>query len=302
MGSSKSTAGGGGGGRKTPVQTYEQFKTPDSSAAAVARQKAILASTKTKTGAFANQEAALVAAGYKLNADKSAVLTEDGATIASVTSTGQLASGSKTVTDIIKASQPTKVDQTKAMSDMERTTNRIATSLETMGRLEQLDEVSKAREADIQKALNYGRGVQPSPTVLDPTRIVASTPTLSELGGDIARAIVGGTAPSVPYLKAGYQPEKVTGILDIENITKALSNLPTPGKLLLSGLNKITGGSDNEKKSEPVYQGTTEYIDTYKESEAIAREKKRLAVQTASQATKKRSMFQLGSNLTFGGK
>jgi len=296
MGSSTSTSSGGGG-RKTPVQTYEQFKTPESSAAAVARQKAILASTKTKTGAFANQEAALVAAGYKLNADKSAVLTKDGATVASVTNTGQLASGSKTVTDIIKASQPTKVDQTKPMTEAERATTRIATSLETMGRLEQLDEPSKAREADIQKALNYGRGVQPSPTVLDPTRIVASTPTLSELGGDIVRGLVGGKAPSVPYLKAGYQPESVKGLIPTI-IEKGL----TPGAILFNTI-KGSGFFQNTKDdSKPVYQGTTEYIDTYKESEAIAREKKKLAAQAASSSTKGRSLFQLGSNLTFGSK
>ena len=306
MGSSKSTAGGGGGGskskaRKTPVQTYESFKTPEGRTAAVERQKAILASTKTTTGAFANQEKDLKKAGYTLSADKSTVL-KDGKTVAGVTSTGGLFSGSKEVSNIIKSSQPKTVDQTKAMSPAERATTRIATSLETMGRLEQLDEPSKAREAEIQKALNYGRGVQPAPTVLDPTRIVASTPTLSELGGDIGRAIVGGTAPSVPYLKAGYQPEKVKGILDIDTITNTLKNLPTPGKLLLQGIGMITGGRDEKKESQPVYEGTTEFVDQYKESLASAREKKRLAAISASQATKGRSLFQIGSNLTFGGK
>ena len=301
MGSSTSTAGGGGRSRKTPVQTYEQFKTPEGAAAAVERQKAILASTKTKTGAFANQEAALKKAGYTLSADKSSVL-KNGNTVAGVTGTGGLYSGSKEVSDIIKSSQPRTVDQTRSMSDVERQTTRIATSLETMGRLEQLDEPSKAREAEIQKALNYGRGVQPAPTVLDPTRIVASTPTLRELGGDIARAVVGGTAPSVPYLKVGYQPERVKGILDIDTITNTLKNLPTPGSLLLKGISSLTGGKDDSKESQPVYQGTTEFVDQYKESEAIAREKKRLAAQAASQAARKRSLFQLGSNLTFGGK
>jgi hypothetical protein len=302
MGSSKSTAGGGGKSRKTPVQTYESFKKPEDRTAAVERQKAILASTRTTTGAFANQEAELTKAGYKLSEDKSSVLTKDGKTVAGVTSTGSLFSGSKKVTDIIKSSQPKTVDQTKPMSDMERTTTRIATSLETMGRLEQLDEPSKAREAEIQKALNYGRGVQPAPTVLDPTRIVASTPTLSEVGGDIGRAIVGGTAPSVPYLKAGYQPEKVKGILDIDTITNTLKNLPTPGKLLLQGIGMITGGRDEKKQSQPVYEGTTEFVDQYKESLARARENKRAAILSASQATKGRSLFQIGSNLTFGGK
>ena len=305
MGSSKSTAGGGGGSkskaRKTPVQTYESFKTAKGREEALIRQKAILASTKTTTGALANIESKLPE-GYKLNEKKNAVLTEDGKTVASVSSGGGLYSGSKKITDIIKSSQPKTVDQNKPMSKEERATTRIATSLETMGRLEQLDEPSKAREAEIQKALNYGRGVQPAPTVLDPTRIVASTPTLSELGGDIKRAIVGGTAPSVPYLKAGYQPEKVKGILDIDTITNTLKNLPTPGKLLLQGIGMITGGRDEKKESQPVYEGTTEFVDQYKESLASAREKKRLAAISASQATKGRSLFQIGSNLTFGGK
>lgn len=300
MGSSTSTAGGGGRSRRTPVQTYEQFKTPEGAAAAVERQKAILAGTKTKTGAFANIESKLPK-GFTLSADKSSVL-KNGKTVAGVTGTGSLFSGSKEISDIIKSSQPRTVDQTRSMSDVERQTTRIATSLETMGRLEQLDEPSKAREAEIQKALNYGRGVQPAPTVLDPTRIVASTPTLRELGGDIARAVVGGTAPSVPYLKVGYQPERVKGILDIDTITNTLKNLPTPGSLLLKGISSLTGGKDDSKESQPVYQGTTEFVDQYKESEAIAREKKRLAAQAASQAARKRSLFQLGSNLTFGGK
>ena len=71
MGSSKSTSGGGGGSKrkakKTPVQTYEQFKTPEGRSAAVQRQQKILDSTRTKTGAFANQEADLKKAEVKLN-------------------------------------------------------------------------------------------------------------------------------------------------------------------------------------------------------------------------------------------
>ena len=59
MGADKSTSSGGGKSRKTPVQTYEQFKTPEGRAAAVQRQQKILDSTRTKTGAFANQEADL---------------------------------------------------------------------------------------------------------------------------------------------------------------------------------------------------------------------------------------------------
>jgi len=292
MGSSKSTAGGGGGSkskaRKTPVQTYESFKTPEGRTAAVERQKAILASTRTTTGAFANQEKDLKKAGYTLSAGK---------TVAGVTSTGGLFSGSKEVSNIIKSSQPKTVDQTKPMSEAERATTRIATSLETMGRLEQLDEPSKAREAEIQKALNYGRGVQPAPTVLDPTRIVASTPTLSEVGGDIGRALVGGTAPSVPYLKKGYQPEPVKGLIPTI-IEKGI----TPGAILFNAVKGTGffqfGDSGNDSKQTT---NTTQLTEEFAESEAEAERKRKLAGSLVSSATKGRSLFQIRGRTISGG-
>jgi len=300
MGSSKSTSGGGGSkskARKTPVQTYESFKTPEGRTAAVERQKAILASTKTTTGAFANQEAELKKAGYKLNEKKDTVLTKDGKTVAGVTNTGGLFSGSKKVTDIIKSSQPKTVDQTKPMSEAERATTRIATSLETMGRLEQLDEPSKAREAEIQKALNYGRGVQPAPTVLDPTRIVASTPTLKELGKDIERAAFGGTAPSVPYLKKGYQPEPVKGLIPTI-IEKGI----TPGAILFNAVKGTGffqfGDSGNDSKQTTT---TTQPTEEFAESEAEAERKRKLAGSLVSSATKGRSLFQIRGRTISGG-
>jgi len=300
MGSSKSTSGGGGSkskARKTPVQTYESFKTPEGRTAAVERQKAILASTKTTTGAFANQEAELKKAGYKLNEKKDTVLTKDGKTVAGVTNTGGLFSGSKKVTDIIKSSQPKTVDQTKPMSEAERATTRIATSLETMGRLEQLDEPSKAREAEIQKALNYGRGVQPAPTVLDPTRIVASTPTLKELGKDIERAAFGGTAPSVPYLKKGYQPEPVKGLIPTI-IEKGI----TPGAILFNAVKGTGffqfGDSGNDSKQTTT---TTQPTEEFAELEAEAERKRKLAGSLVSSGTKGRSLFQIRGRTISGG-
>jgi hypothetical protein len=306
MGSSTSTSSGGGGSksRKTPVQTYEQFKTPEGRTAAVQRQQKILDSTRTSTGAFANQEAELVKAGYKLNEKKNAVLTQDGKTVAGVTSTGSLFSGSKKVTDIIKSSQPKTVDQFKAMSKADRQTNRIATSLETMSALEQLDEPSKAREARIQKSLNYGRGVQFAPTVLDPTRIVASTPTLSEVGGDIMRGLGGGTAPSVPYLKKGYQPEPVKGLIPTV-VNAAISGSLSPITAIMKGVSSSGFFSYGDSKDSGSNQNNTtppskEFGDI-KEADRIAR-KNKLAGGGASDAIKGRSLFQIGSNLTFGGK
>ena len=289
MGSSQSTSGGGGKSKKTPVQTYESFKTPEGRTAAVERQKAILASTKTTTGAFANQEKDLKKAGYTLSADKSTVL-KDGKTVAGVTSTGGLFSGSKEVSNIIKSSQPKTVDQTKAMSPAERATTRIATSLETMGRLEQLDEPSKAREAEIQKALNYGRGVQPAPTVLDPTRIVASTPTLSELGGDIKRGLVGGTAPSVPYLKKGYQPEPVKGLIPTL-VGGAVSGAFSPTyQLLKSGVGFFQNGGNNDRDSQTTPTAPTEPTQEFAESEE--ERKRKLAGSLKGGNVKGRSLFQ----------
>lgn len=290
MGADKSTSSGGGKSRKTPVQTYEQFKTPEGRSAAVQRQQKILDSTRTKTGAFANQEADLKKAGYKLSADKSSVLTQDGKTVAGVTSTGSLFSGSKKVTDIIKSSQPKTVDQFKAMSKADRAVTRIATSLETMSELEKLDEPSKAREARIQRSLNYGRGVQFAPTVLDPTRIVASTPTLSEVGGDIMRGLGGGTAPSVPYLKKGYQPEPVKGLIPTL-VGGAVSGAFSPTyQLLKSGVGFFQNGEDNDRDSETTPTAPTEPTQEFAESEE--ERKRKLAGSLKGGNVKGRSLFQ----------
>jgi len=230
MGADTAGKSSGGGARKTPVQTYEQFKTPEGREAALQRQKKIKESTTTKTGAFANQEAELTKAGYKLSEDKSSVLTEDGKTVAGVTDSGQLFSGSKKVTDIIKKSQPKTFDQTKSMSKDERQLMREGTTYSVLNDLSTSSggEVSKLKESQLQKSLNYGRGIQYSPTVLDPTRTVASTPTLKEFGGDIARAAFGGQAKQqIPGLSVAYQPMKTEGILQ---------NLKTPGMIFIEAL------------------------------------------------------------------
>lgn len=230
MGADTAGKPSGGGARKTPVQTYEQFKTPEGREAALQRQKKIKESTTTKTGAFANQEAELTKAGFKLSEDKSSVLTKDGKTVAGVTDSGQLFSGSKKVTDIIKSSQPTKVDQTKAMSSKDRQSLREVTTQQVLSDLSTSTggEVSKLKESQLQKSLNYGRGIQYSPTILDPTRTTASTPTLSEVGGDMMRAVFGGTAKQkIPGLSVAYQPMKTEGILE---------NLKTPGMIFIEAL------------------------------------------------------------------
>tara|TARA_R100000278_G_scaffold22615_1_gene21170 strand:- start:915 stop:1859 length:945 start_codon:yes stop_codon:yes gene_type:complete len=255
MGSSRSTSGGGGSSnkpKKVKVQTYEQFKTPEGRAAAVNRQNQILASTRTNTGAFANQEKELNKAGFTLSADKSSVL-KDGKTVAGVTSSGGMFSGSSEVNKIIKDSQtaqgiPVTRDQTQPMTKEGRYINRAVTTGETLRNLETLDEVSKAREAEYQKALNYGRGIQPAPTITDPTRVVASTPTLSEVGGDIARGLFGGQAPTVNYIRGSYQAEPVKGLVPTIADAAISGTLSPAYNLLKSGVgffqnNKDGGGT-----------------------------------------------------------
>lgn len=82
-------------------------------------------------------------------------------------------------------------------------------------------EISKAREAELQRAANAGRGVQylaPNPyvkgltqkggqPVLNPNgsftgRIVANQPTLGEVGGDIMRGLFGGQAKTPSYINS----------------------------------------------------------------------------------------------------
>tara|TARA_B100000900_G_scaffold25703_1_gene20000 strand:- start:336 stop:1367 length:1032 start_codon:yes stop_codon:yes gene_type:complete len=102
-----------------------------------------------------------------------------------------------------------------------RNAQRQADTAELMSNIMTGGEISKKREAELQKAANYGRGIQfipGSPTVkgltqIDPVtgekkpvfrtgataadytgRIVASAPTFSELLGDAGRALFGGTA------------------------------------------------------------------------------------------------------------
>jgi hypothetical protein len=294
MGSSTSTSSSSS--RKPRRQTYDQFKTPESSQAAINRQKAILASTKTKTGAFANQEADLKKAGYTLSADKSSIL-KDGRTVAGVTGSGQLFSGSKQVSDIIKKSQPTKIDQTRSMSAGSRAGMRAATSIETMQRLEQLDEPSKARESNIQAALNYGRGVQPSPTVLDPTRIVASTPTMKELGGDIARGIMGGTAPSVSYLKKGYQAEPIKGLIPTITDAAMTGALSPTYQLLKSGV----GFFQNDTPETPTGIVRPTESQEFADSQAEEKRKKKLAGSLDSSIAKGRSLFGTQARTITGG-
>jgi len=134
----------------------------------------------------------------------------------------------------------------------DRNRQREANTAQLMQNIMTGGEISKAKEAELQKAANAGRGVQylaPNPyvkgltqkggqPVLNPNgsftgRIVANAPTLGELGGDIMRGLFGGQAPAPKFTQstkvnapssvagpnainyAGYTPapERVPGLI-----------------------------------------------------------------------------------------
>ena len=103
-------------------------------------------------------------------------------------------------------------------------------------------EISKAREAELQKAANYGRGVTflpGSPTVQGLTqgdgqpvfrtgttaqdftgRIVANAPTFGEAFGDAGRALFGGQAEGPIFTSPDAPPTMDTG-MDFANMAPA---------------------------------------------------------------------------------
>ena len=184
-------------------------------------------------------------------------------------------------------------------------------------------EVSKKREAELQKAANYGRGVkfvEASPTVKGLTqkggkpvyrtgitaqdftgRITANEPTLRELGGDIVRGLVGGQAPDPGYTgefsKYTPKPQPVKGL-----IPTIIEKRITPGAILFNAV-KGTGffqfgdSGNDSKQTTTITQPTEEFA----ESEAEAERKKKLAGSLVSSATKGRSLFQIRGRTISGG-
>jgi hypothetical protein len=184
-------------------------------------------------------------------------------------------------------------------------------------------EVSKKREAELQKAANYGRGVkfvEASPTVKGLTqkggkpvyrtgvtaqdftgRITANEPTLRELGGDIVRGLVGGQAPDPGYTgefsKYTPKPQPVKGLIPTI-IEKGI----TPGAILFNAV-KGTGffqfgdSGNDSKQTTTITQPTEEFA----ESETEAERKKKLAGSLVSSATKGRSLFQIKGRTISGG-
>lgn len=188
-------------------------------------------------------------------------------------------------------------------------------------------EVSKKREAELQKAANYGRGVkfvEASPTVKGLTqkggkpvyrtgvtaqdftgRITANEPTLRELGGDIARGLVGGQAPDPGYTgefsKYTPKPQKVKGLIPTV-IDAAISGSLSPVGAIMKGVSSsgffsYGDGKDSGTTATTAPETTTEFA----ESEAEANRKKKLAGSLVSSATKGRSLFSTKARTISGG-
>jgi len=139
-------------------------------------------------------------------------------------------------------------------------------------------EISKAREAELQKAANFGRGVQllpPSTTVEGLTqgdgqpvmltnpnfqpRIVANQPTLAEVGGDIVRGLFGGKAERPFFTSPDAPPGRETG-LDFANmlpapertegIIPAILNTGGIGGIVLDAFRNLLRGQEEEEEEQ----------------------------------------------------
>tara|TARA_R100000742_G_C4279684_1_gene105327 strand:- start:17914 stop:18519 length:606 start_codon:yes stop_codon:yes gene_type:complete len=156
---------------------------------------------------------------------------------------------------------------------------RAAKTQELMENIMTGGEISKKREAELQKAADYGRGIQfveGSPKVegltqkdgkpvfrtgasaVDYTgRITASAPTFGELAGDLSRAVFGGQAKDPAYLREPLssapgtttknymqytpKPQKVKGIVP--------TMVEKGGTPIGMAMNAILGKEDISKES-----------------------------------------------------
>ena len=146
-------------------------------------------------------------------------------------------------------------------------------------------EISKAREAELQKAANFGRGVQllpPSTTVQGLTqaggqpvmltnpnfqpRIVANKPTIGEAGGDILRGLFGGQAEKPFFTSPDAPPGRETG-MDFANmlpapertqgIIPAIINTGGITGVVLNALRDLIPGQGDQTTTTPMPSGFT---------------------------------------------
>ena len=176
-----------------------------------------------------------------------------------------------------------------------RNQQRAAKTQELMENIMTGGEISKKREAELQKAADYGRGIQfveGSPKVegltqkdgkpvfrtgasaVDYTgRITASAPTFGELAGDLSRAVFGGQAKDPAYLRepissapgtttTNYmqytpKPQKVKGI-----VPSMIEKGGTPIGIAMNsilGKENISKETPTEKRKRIYEQGVKDY-------------------------------------------
>ena len=175
-----------------------------------------------------------------------------------------------------------------------RNAQRQANTAELMQNIMTGGEISKAREAELQKAADYGRGIQfieGSPTVKGLTqkggkpvfrtgataadytgRITASPPTLGELTGDAGRALFGGTADKQVFTLPTSRPGTPT--MDFANMVPdprptqgmipALINTGGLGGLALNIIQDLYGKGKNfffpEEEEEDTFSSAADAI------------------------------------------
>jgi hypothetical protein len=188
-------------------------------------------------------------------------------------------------------------------------------------------EISKKREAELQKAADYGRGVQfieTSPVVKGLTqkggkpvfktgataadytgRITANAPTLKELGGDIVRGLVGGQAPDPGYTGQYSQylpkPQPVKGLIPTV-IDAAISGSLSPVGAILNTVSNAGFFSYGDSKNNQTTTSTpTTSTQEFADAEAAKKAKQKLAGSLVSDASKGRSLFGVKTRTITGG-
>ena len=238
MGSKSKGSGRGSGNAsnsrgKVLQQDYSSFKTPETTQAALNRQKKILDRNKTSTGAFVNQADELRNKGYTLNDTMDTVFSPTGGTVAGITKNNQLFSGSRDVSDILQRNLPQNISK-----------DRVANTDNILNQIYGLDEMSKAGEEQINRAFDGGRGVKfaDNPNPADPFRVTSSTPTFREMLGDVGRSLIGGTAEqTIPDLSIANQPRNQEGI-----IPALAEKGMIPGSMLFNAAKSIFSPEEEE--------------------------------------------------------
>ena len=238
MGSKSKGSGRGSGNAsnsrgKVLQQDYSSFKTPETTQAALNRQKKILDRNKTSTGAFVNQADELRNKGYTLNDTMDTVFSPTGGTVAGINKNNQLFSGSRDVSDILQRNLPQNISK-----------DRVANTDNILNQIYGLDEMSKAGEEQINRAFDGGRGVKfaDNPNPADPFRVTSSTPTFREMLGDVGRSLIGGTAEqTIPDLSIANQPRNQEGI-----IPALAEKGMIPGSMLFNAAKSIFSPEEEE--------------------------------------------------------